>query len=265
MTPDPTARPDRALLLAIDTATRTAVVALGDREGRLVGEKRWSSQHRHGSELLPHLDTLFGATGTALADVGAVVAGVGPGSFTGLRVGLATAKVVAYSRHIPVVAVSTLEAIAHGALYPSETPPHGDPSRVAVVLPAGTTDRYLALVGRGADELPALVEPPRLVPGTAFGGRSLSTWVGSVGGVAGLGVSLVAVDLEAAEIGIGDAAAAAGTAAVKQLGRSLLRIGAARLLVGVTTHLAELVPAYVALPRGIAEAVSGMAWSPDLR
>jgi hypothetical protein len=87
----------RDLLLAIDTATRTAVVAVGARDGGLVAEERWSSEHRHGAELLQHLDLLFARAGITLDDVAAIVAGIGPGSFTGLRVGLATAKVIAYS------------------------------------------------------------------------------------------------------------------------------------------------------------------------
>jgi tRNA threonylcarbamoyladenosine biosynthesis protein TsaB len=231
------------------------VVALGRRDGRLVAEERWTSEHRHGSELLGHLDGLFAAAGTTLADIGAVVVGIGPGSFTGLRVGLATVKVIAYIRRIPVAAVSSLAAIAHGALggRDGSATAGAVPSRVAVALPAGSTDCYLALVERGRDGLPVQVGAPRLVAGA-----------GSLAAAAGEGV-LVAVDLDGADAGSGDAAVARGHAALAQLANGLLTIGTERLRAGSTIEIAELVPAYVALPRGVAETMSGMAWSPDLR
>lgn len=231
-------------LLALDTATRTAVVALGDADGTVIAEDRWSSGHRHGSELLSRLEALLAGNGTALADLGGIVVGVGPGSFTGLRVGLAAAKVLAYSLGLPLVGVSSVEAIGFGALAGSSA------TRVAVLLPAGSSDRYLARIKRGADGLPVLAAPPRLVAGGAVRPPDGD-------------VPLLAVDLEAADAG--GAAVSAGSAALEGLAAGLLAIGAARLRSGATTDVAELVPAYVALPRGISDAVSGIRWSPDLR
>lgn len=254
---------DGGLLLAIDTSTRTAVVALGTRAGRLVAEERWSSQHRHGVELLQHLDALFTAAGTTLDGVGAVVAGLGPGSFTGLRVGLATAKVIAYSRRIPIVAVSSFAALAHGALAGPDAAANagGDepPARVAVTLPAGSTDRYLAEVKRGKDGLPALAKQPRLVAGSVRGPMPALAATATTENEP----LLIAVDLDAGQAA--PEALGAGHAAVERLAEGLVVIGAARLRAGDVADIAELVPAYVALPRGVTDAASGMAWSPDLR
>lgn len=230
-------------LLAIDTATRTAVVALGDPDGRLLREERWSSAHRHGSELLTRLDALLGTSRISLRDVGGIVVGVGPGSFTGLRVALATAKVIAHSVGLPLVGVSSLEALAACALASN--------GRVVVLLPAGTADRYVASVLRGPDGLPALDGEPRLLPGTAAA-RDLAG-----------DARIVAVDLDDDELPPG--AAEAGGAAAECLSAGLLALGARAIRDGSTVDPAELVPAYVALPRGVTDAAGGMAWSPDLR
>ena len=85
------------------------------RAGKLLGEQRWESRHRHGEELLERIDRLLAEAGARKGDLAGVIVGTGPGSFTGLRIGLATAKTIAYSLGIPVVGVSTTVAIAHAA------------------------------------------------------------------------------------------------------------------------------------------------------
>jgi tRNA threonylcarbamoyladenosine biosynthesis protein TsaB len=229
--------------LAIDTATRTAVVALGAPDGQVIAEERWASGHRHGSELLTRIEALLAANATTLRDIGGVAVGVGPGSFTGLRVGLAAAKVIAYSLDVPIVAISSLEAIAFGGLEPGV-------ERVAVLLPAGTTDRYLGVVGLNGDGRPELVEAPRLVAGATD--PEIAD-----------GTRLLAVDL--APDAVPADALAAGAAAIERLAAGLVALGAAARMAGATTGVAELVPAYVALPRGVLESASGITWSPDLR
>ncbi len=98
-------------LLAIDTADRTAGVALAV-EGAVVAEHVEMSAARHSERLFSLLDGMMAGAGASRADLCAVAVTHGPGSFTGLRVGLATAKGIAYALGLPVFGVSTLEALA---------------------------------------------------------------------------------------------------------------------------------------------------------
>ena len=90
-------------MLALDTATPTTSCALLD-DDRVVREQRIGPPARAG-------DVLPGALGD-LEGVDAVAVGLGPGSFTGLRVGLAAAKAIAYARRLPIAGASSLAAIA---------------------------------------------------------------------------------------------------------------------------------------------------------
>ncbi|HYI21542.1 MAG TPA: tRNA (adenosine(37)-N6)-threonylcarbamoyltransferase complex dimerization subunit type 1 TsaB [Candidatus Limnocylindrales bacterium] len=230
----------RGQLLIIDTATRTPVVALADEAGTLLGEQRWESRHRHGEELLERIDRLLAEAGTGKSDLVGVVVGTGPGSFTGLRIGLATAKTIAYALAIPVVGISTTVAIAHAS---EEAGERSD--EVVVTLPAGAVDRYEHRV-RLTEPLPIETDAPRLVAEPAADADGL-----------------IAIDLDAPLVS--EAAIERGRQAMEGLAAALARLGAARLTAGEADDLAELVPAYVALPRGIAKAAAEMEWLPDLR
>ena len=79
------------LMLAIDTATAQVGVAIG-RDGHVLGEVRIDGRRRHAEELAPAIEYLRDQTGIALADLVCVAVGLGPGLFTGLRVGVTTAR-----------------------------------------------------------------------------------------------------------------------------------------------------------------------------
>lgn len=110
-------------ILGIDTATATASVALVD-EGKLVLEavhpngdrkgaaKPSAARPNHVEIILPLLDHLLKSTGVELGELSALAVSIGPGSFTGLRIGLSTVKGLAYGWGIPVVGVPTLHAAA---------------------------------------------------------------------------------------------------------------------------------------------------------
>jgi len=101
-------------VLGLDTATATAGIALVDRDGRVVAEARHSTSSR-GADLLVAIDELCRAAGIAPAALDAIAIGAGPGSFTGLRIGMATAKGIAFAAGRPLWAVSSLAALADDA------------------------------------------------------------------------------------------------------------------------------------------------------
>nr|WP_155073711.1 tRNA (adenosine(37)-N6)-threonylcarbamoyltransferase complex dimerization subunit type 1 TsaB [Streptomyces taklimakanensis] len=101
-------------MLALDTATPAVTVALHDGE-RVLASSDETDARRHGELLLPAVDRVLTEAGVALGDVTDVVVGVGPGPYTGLRVGLMTATTVAAARDVPVHGLCTLDGIAYAA------------------------------------------------------------------------------------------------------------------------------------------------------
>jgi tRNA threonylcarbamoyladenosine biosynthesis protein TsaB len=126
-------------ILVLDTATTRAVIALGTPAGEPVAERSWVAGYRHGEELLPQLESMLHERGVALADLGGLVVGTGPGAFTGLRVGIATAKGLAHALGLPIVGVPTGGALIAAALGSRAHPPTRP--RVVLLQPAGPSDR----------------------------------------------------------------------------------------------------------------------------
>jgi tRNA threonylcarbamoyladenosine biosynthesis protein TsaB len=100
------------LVLAIDTSTAQVAVAIGD-GGSVRGEVRLIGGRRHAEQLAPAIKALVEWTGVRLDQVAAIAVGIGPGLFTGLRVGVTTAKVMAQALHVPVVPVPSLDLVAY--------------------------------------------------------------------------------------------------------------------------------------------------------
>jgi tRNA threonylcarbamoyl adenosine modification protein YeaZ len=225
--------PDR-WLLAIDTATSRVVVAAGHPDGSLLDEQAFPAEHRHGERLLATLDELSRRDGLTLDGIGGIVVGTGPGAFTGLRVGLATAKTLAHELHVPIAGVSTAEALLAA-----------DGRATSVWLPAGPNDRVLVRAGAA----------PRLVTGSAT-----DTAAAEAGAPPNAIGSEIAVDLDGR---VGADASAAGARALDGLAAALLRLGIAKLAAGGDDP-ERLVPEYVTLPRGITgqlDLEEGVAWS----
>lgn len=99
-------------ILAIDAATPVAGVALSV-DHRLVAERFLDHKKNHSQFLLPMIAALLQETETSLSDLDALAVTIGPGSFTGLRIGLATAKGLSLAAGLPVIPVSTLATLAH--------------------------------------------------------------------------------------------------------------------------------------------------------
>ena len=100
------------MLLAIDTSTDTASLALVQ-DSQVLAELTWRCEQNHSVELLPRLADLLGRSKSNLQSINSIIVAKGPGSFNGLRVGVSTAKGLAFSLGIPIVGISTLEVEAY--------------------------------------------------------------------------------------------------------------------------------------------------------
>ena len=157
------------LVLALDTATPTLVAGLArwtPSEGaEVLAERAVPSGTRHAELLTPAIAGVLADAGLAMADVEAVVTGLGPGPFTGLRVGVVTAAALADARGLPVVGVCSLDAVGSGAR--------------TVVTDARRKEVYWAAYGADGSRIagPGVVRPEQLdrpgpfVGDPAFGER----------------------------------------------------------------------------------------------
>lgn len=104
-----------ALLLCIDTSTTHASVALA-KDAVVIGIRSNQNQKDHGSFLQPAIKELMQETGIALTDLQAIAVTSGPGSYTGLRVGFASAKGLCYALNLPLITIPTTVVMSNAAL-----------------------------------------------------------------------------------------------------------------------------------------------------
>lgn len=102
-------------ILALDTSAKAASVCLAE-ENRIIGAFFINTALTHSQTLLPMTEQLCQQSGVPLSEVEAVAVNAGPGSFTGVRIGVAAAKGLAFPRSLPCVAVSTLHSMAYNFL-----------------------------------------------------------------------------------------------------------------------------------------------------
>jgi tRNA threonylcarbamoyladenosine biosynthesis protein TsaB len=100
------------MLLAIDTSTSVTGLACYV-DNTLLGECAWHSGRDHSTQLLPQLDLLLRHLGRTPADLTGLAVALGPGSWSGLRVGMSVAKGLALARGLPLVGIGTLDALAY--------------------------------------------------------------------------------------------------------------------------------------------------------
>lgn len=104
------------LFLCIETATKLCSVALTKGSKVIYSVEKTSDQYIHAESLHPFIEKLFLQVDYKMSDVDAIVVAKGPGSYTGLRIGVSTSKGLAYSLDLPIIAVNSLEGIASAAL-----------------------------------------------------------------------------------------------------------------------------------------------------
>jgi tRNA threonylcarbamoyladenosine biosynthesis protein TsaB len=164
------------ILLAIESATDWLSVALLEDE-RLIDLRRAEGTRQHATALLPAIAALLADAGLGLERLEGVAVSAGPGSFTSLRIALATAKGLAFRRSLPALGVSTLEAMALSALEGAETRSKGQ-GEVIAMLDARRGEWYAGgwRRGREARGLPeptlaeGLYAPSKLLDALAAGG-----------------------------------------------------------------------------------------------
>ncbi len=178
-------------ILGFDTATQATAVALLDLDGGAITEARDDPEPGrrpgHGAQLLPLIAEVLRRGGCSWDQVGRIAVGIGPGTFTGLRIGVATARALARARGIPLVGVSTLESLALGAVDEARAAEYDalltvlDARRAEVFAAAWTVPaaRGYALGGRLLEPVP--LAPERLAEAAArLGRRRLAIGGGAV-------------------------------------------------------------------------------------
>jgi len=106
---------DGATWLSLDTSTASMGIAV-TRNNRLLGERQETAERNHSINLLPLIESLLREVGVLPAGLGGIAVGVGPGSYTGVRIGVTVAKTMAWALRLPVIGVSSLEALAYGGI-----------------------------------------------------------------------------------------------------------------------------------------------------
>jgi tRNA threonylcarbamoyladenosine biosynthesis protein TsaB len=210
--------------LVLDTATPIAVVGVVGEDG-VLAEHRMSETRRHAEGLIDAIDRALLAAGVAMPDLAGVGVGRGPGSFIGVRTGIATAKGICLARGLPLVGLPTLLAMAHSVELPA--------GAGLVLVDAKRGEVYAQLVEK-KDGVVRALDPPAALSRAEVRGRekALAFLVGAVDALA----------REEGSPGAHDVPLVAPTA--QGLGAALLE----RLAAGPIDELDALVPEYCRAP-----------------
>ena len=220
-------------ILAVDTTAKAASVCLAE-EDKIIGSFFIDTALTHSRTLMPMLDALLINTETKAEELSAIAVNAGPGSFTGVRIGVAAVKGLAFARGIPCVSVSTLESMAYNCL--------GGDCVVCAVMDARCSQVYNALfrvkgsrIERLCDDralsLTDLREELRRLDGNIVlvGDGAVISYDFLKGGIANLSLAPMNIRIQTA--------ASTAMAAFGKLNR------------GETLTAAELMPVYLRLPQ----------------
>jgi tRNA threonylcarbamoyladenosine biosynthesis protein TsaB len=147
-------RKDAPVVLAIETATRAGSVAVS-RGDAILSCAPGDASASHSTDLIENVERTLRESGLRLADVDLFAAAIGPGSFTGLRIGLATVKSLAVALHKKCAGVPTLAAVAYAA---------SDSERTVALLPAGRGEVFAQMFSVVGNDVTALDEAMHISP-----------------------------------------------------------------------------------------------------
>lgn len=214
-------------VLGLDTATWTASVGLIDGDTELV-ERSLAVTGSHARTLLPMIEETLAAAGMDLRDLDLLAVSIGPGSFTGLRIGLSVAKGLGWASGIPLVGVPTLEALAHAAA--------PRPGLICPVLDARKREVYGAAFRWAGATLECVAEVDVLPP-EQFAARLTPPCT-----LVGDGVDAYASVWRAC---LGEGADLVPFADLSPRGSVVARLGAARFRLRGSSSVAQAEPLYV--------------------
>lgn len=144
------------LILGMDTSGKTAAAAVYDtEEDRILAAQTVYTKQTHSQIMLPLCQRVLGDVQLRLADLDCLAAAVGPGSYTGLRIGIAATKAMAYALQLPCAGISTLKGLAYQA--------QGFCGSICAVMQARQTLVYGGLYRSGADGALEAVVPDQLL------------------------------------------------------------------------------------------------------
>jgi tRNA threonylcarbamoyladenosine biosynthesis protein TsaB len=215
-------------VLAIDTSTNATSIAIGTEHGPL-GDVRFAGPRRQ-DDLVPALERLLAWTGVELSAVGGIAVGVGPGLYTGLRVGVALARSLAQVQRVPIVGVGSLDVLAFAV--------HTTRRRICAVLDARRGEVFFAFYrtvpGGVVREGEYRVDRPAALAAELLAGREDVLLVGN-------GAILYRQEL----VEPGASVAFAPAALATPWATALAEIAAPRFIREETDRLTDVVPLYL--------------------
>ncbi len=220
------------LVFGIDTCCMAATAALMN-DDIMVAQTVVNQNKTHSQIMMPQIEQMFKAAEVDPMMVDAYAAAVGPGSFTGVRIGVATAKAMAQGAGKPCVAVSTLEALAYSSKYFDGI--------ISPILDARRDQVYNALFSGGRDGL------ERLCPDRALSLEELLEEIKKMDKKALFMGDATLVFRDRIEATLGDKAIFAPKVVNLNLAGAVAEIGIEKLKVGDTVEYGKLVPEYVRL------------------
>jgi tRNA threonylcarbamoyladenosine biosynthesis protein TsaB len=138
------------MILQIETATTVCSVALS-KDGEVLAVRQIDQRNIHAEVITLYIEELLTTTGTKYSNLDAIAVSCGPGSYTGLRIGISTAKGLCYALDKPLIAIETLEAMTYGAIMESELTSEG--TLLCPMIDARRMEVYTAIFNVKAERI----------------------------------------------------------------------------------------------------------------